>query len=168
MPRRFIHRHQPPHRLADWAKATTGVLAGLSLIVVAANWTGSQFLLAPLAASTVLLFGLPNSPASQPVNVIAGHFLASVLALALDQALPEAAWSVAAAVGIIFGVLALMRLTHPPAGAIPIIVMTAHPPWTAVLVPALAGPLILIVTAMLVHRLPPRSTYPLPLSPPRQ
>lgn len=163
MPRRFIHRHQPPHGLSRWAKAALGGLLGLAVVVMLGEWSGVPMLVAPLGASAVLLFGLPDSPLSQPANLIGGHVTATLLALVLDHLLPQSLWSVALAVGLVIGLLGVLRLTHPPAGADPIVVMTLHPDWSFLVTPVLTGTVTLVLVALLIHRLPPRSVYPLPV-----
>ncbi|CAA7624969.1 HPP family protein [Magnetospirillum sp. SS-4] len=163
MPRRFIHRHQPSHGSSNWAKAALGGLTGLAVVAMLGEWTGTPMLLAPLGASAVLLFGLPDSPLSQPVNLIGGHVIATLLALILDQVLPQSGWSIALAVGLVIGVLGMLRLTHPPAGADPIVVMMLHPDWSFLFTPVLVGTVTLVLVGLLIHRIPPRSVYPLPV-----
>lgn len=166
MPRRFVHRHQSSQPRWDWVKAGLGGTIGLGLLAVLGEWSGRPMLMAPLGASAVLLFALPNSALSQPANLVGGHVVATLMALALDHLLPQSGWSVAFAVGLVIGTLGLLRLTHPPAGADPIVVMMLHPDWTFVLTPVLAGSVALVLVAVLVHRLPPRSVYPLPVTHP--
>jgi len=167
MPRRLIHRHQPPHDLRRWVKAALGGILGLATVIMLSEWSGVPLLVAPLGASAVLLFGLPDSPLSQPANVVGGHVIATLLALGLDHLLPPSGWSMALAVGVVIGLLGVLRLTHPPAGADPIVVMMAHPDWDFLFTPVLLGSVVPVLMALLIHRLPPRSVYPLPLPPPR-
>jgi CBS-domain-containing membrane protein len=163
MPRRFVARHQPPTRLGTWLKAGAGALLALAVISGLGEWSGTQLLVAPLGASAMLVFGLPDSPLSQPANVIGGHLIATALALVLDRLLPGSGWSVALAVALVIGVLGALRITHPPAGADPVVVMMLHPGWGYLVAPVLAGTLALVAVAVLVHRLPPRRPYPLPV-----
>lgn len=163
MPRRFVHRHQPRPRLSNGVKAALGGVLGLASVAALGDLSGVQMIVAPLGASAVLLFGLPDSPLSQPANLVGGHVVATLLALLLDHLLPHNSWSMALAVGAVIGVLAALRLTHPPAGADPIVVMMAHPGWDFVLTPVLAGTVTLVLVALLIHRLPPRTHYPLAL-----
>jgi CBS-domain-containing membrane protein len=166
MPRRFIHRHQTSHRLSNWVKAGVGSVIGVAAIAMLGEWSGLPVLVAPLGASAVLLFGLPDNPLSQPANLIGGHLIASALALALDQVLPHSGWSIALAVGLVIAVLGVLRLTHPPAGADPIVVMMAHPGWEFLVTPVLVGAVTLVLLAVIIHRLPPRAVYPLPVARP--
>lgn len=168
MPRRFFHRHQISHHPASLAKAALGGLIGLAVVVMLGDWSGIPMLVAPMGASAVLLFGLPDNALSQPVNLVGGHVVATLMALVLDHMLPQSGWSMAVAVGLVIGTLGLLRLTHPPAGADPIVVMMAHPDWSFVITPVLAGTVTLVLVALCIHRLPPRSVYPLPVHRPVQ
>jgi CBS-domain-containing membrane protein len=111
----------------------------------------------------VLLFSAPNAPFAQPANVIGGYVLSTVIGLAVASILPIEWWSLGLAVGLAIAAMHLCRVTHPPAGAAPIIVLLARPGWGFVIFPALAGSVALLLCALAVQHLPPRTTYPLPL-----
>ena len=170
MPRRYFHRHQDRQCLTCWAKAGIGVVVALGIIAVLDQFGGAPLLAAPLGASAVLVFGMPDSPLSQPASVIGSHLLATAVGLAFDQLLPGGGWvAMALAVAVVMVLLAALRLTHPPAGADPLVVMMAHPGWGFLVMPVLVGTLTLVAVAVLIHRLPPRrSTYPLPVRPARE
>lgn len=162
MPKRFVRRHQPPSCRRSSLKA--GIGAALAIAVVA--WLGEQsgmpLLIAPFGASCVLLFAVPESPLSQPANVVGGHLLATGISLAVDAALPHSLWSMVLAFGLVIAAMSLLRLVHPPAGADPLLVMSGHPGWTFLFTPVLAGAVALVLIAWVVHRLPPVRSYPLP------
>ena len=57
--------------------------------------------------------------------------------------------------------MAMLRVTHPPAGAIPLVAFASHfdlPMLTAVV---LAGSVLMIAIGVLHHRIPPSQQYPL-------
>ena len=59
----------------------------------------------------------------------------------------------------------LLRVTHPPAGAVPLVAMAA-PDRALLLFPTLlVSAVVLVGLAILMHRLPPRVTYPRELPP---
>ena len=163
MPRRFLHRHQPPAASARWLKAGFGATIAFALIWFLGDAAGVPFVVAPLGASAVLVFGLPESPLSQPANVLGGHAVAAFLSLAVDHLAPRGPLVLAVTVGAIIALLGLIRLTHPPAGATALVVMLTHPDWSFLFTPVIAGSLVLVLVAVVVHRLPPRSVYPLPI-----
>ena len=165
MPRRYIFRHQTRPCLPCWVKAAMGTALALGMIAVVDDFGGAPLLAAPLGASAVMIFGFPEAPMAQPANVVGGHFIATSLALLADHFLPGGVIAMAATVAVVMVVLALARLAHPPAVANPLVVMMGHPGWGYLLMPVLLGSVILVLVAVLVHRLPPRSVYPLPVRP---
>jgi CBS-domain-containing membrane protein len=110
--------------------------------------------MAPFGATCVLLFSVPNSPLSQPANVMGGHILSTAVGLAAYTVLPVDWWSLALAVGIAISVMAALRVTHPPAGADPLVVMLSGPGWEYLLFPVAVGSLSLVIIANLFHHLP--------------
>lgn len=160
--KRFIHRHQPPSCRGCWLKAGVGAALAIGFIAWLGEHSGTLLLIAPFGATCVLLFALPDSPLSQPANVIGGHVLATGVALALDPMLPDTPMAIAVAVGAVIALMLLLRLTHPPAGADPLLVMTLHPDATFLVTPILIGAVVLVAIAMVMHRLPPARAYPLP------
>lgn len=163
MPRRFLHRHQKPGAAGGWLKAGLGATLAFVVVWLLGDLTGAAFIVAPMGASAVLIFGMPESPLSQPAHVIGGHALAATVALLSDHLLPGGPVTLAATVGFVIALLGLVRLTHPPAGATALVVMLTHPTWTFLATPVLTGAISLVLIAVAVHAMPPRRTYPLPI-----
>ena len=161
MVRRFIHRHLPGDNVVGWVKSGVGAALAMGIIGWIGEISHEPLLIAPFGASCVLLFAAPSSPLAQPVNVIAGHVAASALALSLRMVLPNEWWAIALAVGAAITVMAALRITHPPAGADPVVIFLSDPGWGFLLVPILTGSLVLVGVATLMHMIPPRSIYPL-------
>lgn len=166
--RRFVKRHQPPQCRIRATKAGLGALAGIAFVAWLGDVTGAMLLVAPFGATCVLLFALPDSPLSQPMNVICGHLMATAVSLAVDAALPPGWWSMALAVGLVIALMSVLRITHPPAGADPLVVLAIHPGIEFLIYPMLLGSAVLVAVATLVHRLPPRVAYPLPVATERE
>ena len=155
-------RHQPDVSPARWIKAGIGAFAAFALASALGDATGASFVFAPMAASAVLIYGVPESPLSQPAHVVGGHMVAAALALAADRLVPHSPLALVATVSAVIVVLGLMRLTHPPAGATALVVCLTHPGPMFLVNPVLASSLTLVAVAVAIHRLPPRTTYPLP------
>ena len=140
-------------------------LGGLLAIATVA-WlsvaTGNPLLMAPFGATCVLLFSVPSSPLSQPANVFGGHIVSTAIGLLLHMFLPVEWWSLGLAVGLSIAAMAALRVTHPPAGADPLVVFFDNPGWDYLGLPVAFGSLALIIIAWLFHRLPPRIVYPTP------
>lgn len=161
--KRFIHRHLPANGVAFWVKSGVGAALAMGIIGWIGEISHEPLLIAPFGASCVLLFSAPSSPLAQPVNVIGGHLVASAIAIVMRMYLPGDWWAIALAVGVVISVMAAMRLTHPPAGADPIVIFLSDPGWAFLVVPIFTGSLVLVGVATLMHLIPPRSTYPMVL-----
>lgn len=158
--KRFIARHHPAGPQWSWVKAGVGATLGIGVVGMIGHFSHMLLLIAPFGATSVLLFAVPESALSQPANVVGGHVVAAVVSIALRSVLPGDWWAIAIGVGVVVGVLAWARLTHPPAGADPIVIFLMHPGWPFVFLPILLGAIALVLVAMLVHLMPPRAVYP--------
>lgn len=161
MPRRFVHRHQPHAGLPFWLKAGLGSALGIGLLALLGDLSGSPLLIAPFGASAVLLFAIPQSPFAQPANLLGGHMLAASVSMGLVAVLPHSWWAVGLMVGVVIALMVATRLTHPPAGAVPIVVFVTDPGLEFLYAIVPGGAVILLLLAILVHWLPPRTIYPL-------
>lgn len=160
--RSFILRHQPGQSLAVVVKAGVGGLLAIGTVAWLSHVAGNPLLMAPFGATCVLLFSVPNSPLSQPANVFGGHIVSTAIGLLLHMFLPVEWWSLGLAVGLSIAAMAALRVTHPPAGADPLVVFFDNPGWDYLGLPVAFGSLALIIIAWLFHRLPPRIVYPTP------
>ena len=67
------------------------------------------------------------------------------------------------AVGLTLFLMQTLRITHPPAGAIPVLASAMHEDSTRLFITLLVGCLGILVMAIIVPgRLPPRRRYPAP------
>lgn len=163
MVKRYFHRHQSANTAMCWIKSGLGAALGMGVVGIFGELSDAPFLIAPFGASCVLLFSVPSSPLAQPANVIGGHVVASAVAIALRMVLPPDWWAIALAVGAVITVMAMLRITHPPAGADPVVIFLTDPGWSFLIVPILPGAMVLVGIATLVHMIPPRTLYPMVL-----
>src|ERR1700733_15773879 len=101
-----------------------GGLGGFLAIGALALLSGSlnvMLLLGSFGASCVLLFGYPDAPFAQPMNVIGGHVICTVIGLAALHWLGPQPWALALAVGCSIAAMMAARTVHPPAGSTPVI-----------------------------------------------
>lgn len=157
--RRFVQFKQPK---ASWRELIISLVGGALTIGVLALITevsNLELLWAPFGGTCVLLFAAHTSPFSQPMNVIGGHLLSATVSYLLLAVLPHQTWALALTVGFVIAGMRLARVTHPPAGANPIVIYLTKDSWLLVL-PALAlGALAIVVVALLVHKVS-RTPYP--------
>lgn len=136
-------------KTVDLARASLGAALGLVLAGLALLGLGLGWLIAPLGASAVLIYAVPNSPLAQPWSVIAGNTLSALVALALLTALPHGPWVAPLAVGLAIIAMMVGRALHPPGGAVAFLVeMSGSTDWLLTLVPVMAGSALLVGVGM--------------------
>lgn len=141
-------------------KSGVGAIVGMGAISGLSMATDMPLLIAPLGATAVLLFGQPASPLSQPVNVFGGYVLAAAIGVGAAQVFPGAWWAAAIAVGVVIAAMLALRVTHPPAGAIPLVASATPFQGNMLFGAVLIGSVSLVALALLHHRIPPRHDYP--------
>jgi len=116
--------------------------------------------MAPFGATSVLIFGVPDSPLAQPRNVVGGNFLAALLSLIVLQFLGSSPWAMGFAVSSAIAIMQITGTLHPPSGAVALVVMMTKPDWKFLFTPALEGSIILVLFAVIFNNLAVERTYP--------
>lgn len=158
--RTFTARHEPSGLLLSHMKSGSGAIVGMSLVGILASVTGLPMLIAPLGATAVLLFGQPASPLAQPMNIFAGYLVATLIGVGAALAFPGLWVSAAIAVGVSLALMLMLRVTHPPAGAVPLVATASPYQGSTLFIVVLLGCIILLTLALLHHWIPPRVQYP--------
>jgi CBS-domain-containing membrane protein len=145
-------------KYAVWSflSGTLGILA----IYWVTELSGHPLVIGSFGASAVLLFGANESVLAQPRNLIGGHVLSALVAVLMVAAFGSTPLTTALAVGFALLVMNLTHTTHPPGGATALIGVQAAADPSFVLVPVLAGALILLVTAMFTNNVVHHRKYP--------
>src|SRR5260370_26865105 len=104
--RRFITLHQPRNDMRKTVLAGLGGAVAIGFLGFLTFSSGHALLMAPFGASCVLLFSLPASPLSQPMNVIGGHVVSALVRLPLRLFLPDEWWAGSIAGGLAISLLA--------------------------------------------------------------
>ncbi|NOI31437.1 HPP family protein [Vibrio coralliilyticus] len=112
---------------------------------------GMAWLMAPLGATAVLVFGVPDSPLANAKNVVLGHLITALIGVAFLQSIGPSALGLALATGTAVSAMLLTRTTHPPAGANPLLIMLTGQGWDFVLTPVLTGAIVIVLLAHLWH-----------------
>ena len=119
------------------------------------------FIIASFGSSMVLLFGYPESPFAQPKNVFFGHLLTALVGMFFLQFIPLPIFIIIPlAVGFGVGLMILFKVTHPPAGGNPIIVIIGSVSIDYLLSPVISGSIIIIIFAIILNRLILKKKYP--------
>ena len=158
-----------PTNRRDTAAGAAG--AGLALLLCAVLAIGGGvdlssgiFLIAPMGATTVILFALPNSPLAQPWSAVVGNTVSALVALGVHQATRDPALAIGVSACLSLGAMFVTRSLHPPGGAVAL-TASLNPAMmdtlglNFVLVSVFLGTVVLVVFAMLWHRLNGR-VYP--------
>ncbi len=148
----------------------TGSFLGISAVAWLNHFffEGSDLtlMLGSLGASAVLVYGAVRSPLAQPRNLMGGHILSAIVGVACWKLLHPYPWlAEAMAVSTAIALMHATRTLHPPGGATALIAVIGSPGihklgFWYVLMPATAGPLILLVVALLVNNIPASRRYP--------
>ncbi|MBW4418584.1 MAG: HPP family protein [Myxacorys californica WJT36-NPBG1] len=149
---------RPHHRHVFWS--WFGSFLAITATSYLALKTNSPLLMAPFGATSVLIFGVPESPLAQPRNVIGGNLLAALVSLIILHLLGSSPWAMGMAVSSAIGIMQLTGTLHPPSGAVALVVMMTRPDWQFLLAPALEGSLILVLCAVVFNNLAEERTYP--------
>lgn len=118
-----------------------------------ASVTEVALVMAPFGATTVLVFGLPNSPLAQPKNVVLGHLITALIGVIFTQWIGVTPLTLAIATGLGVSMMLLTKTTHPPAGANPILIMLSGQSWWFLIFPVLSGALIIVAVGKLFQLL---------------
>ncbi|MGP8305316.1 HPP family protein [Vibrio sp. YIC-376] len=102
-------------------------------------------LMAPFGATTVLVFGVPDSPLAQPKNVIFGHLITALVGVIFTQYVGVSPLTLALATGIAVSLMLATKTTHPPAGANPLLIMLSGQGWAFLITPVLVGAVLIVL-----------------------
>lgn len=126
----------------------------------------SLFLIGSFGASSVLIYGIVNSPLAQPRNLIGGHVVCALVGVTVHKIIPDQIWlSSAFAVSVSIVLMQVTKTLHPPGGATALIANIGSEKIKAlgymyVLSPVLSGVLILLLVAVMVNRFAAHRKYP--------
>lgn len=147
------------HKGIAYGLQGTGAFLAVFAALLLGQWSEIALLMAPFGASCVLAFAVPDSPLAQPRSIVGGHLLSTAIGLALLHTAGFHAWTAALALGLSIMAMQWTRTLHPPAGADPLLVMTAGSAWSFLWSPVLLGSLLIVAVAWGYHRAC-RRTYP--------
>lgn len=137
---------------------------GAAIAILALAWSSvsleTALLMAPFGASCVLLFSVPSSPLAQPKSVVFGHLLASLVGVVLGLFFDPSPWSMSAGVAFAVALMSYFRVTHPPAGADPLVILAGFKGPEFLLFPVLFGSVALVLIACVFHRYLTEIPYP--------
>ena len=160
--------------LVDWREhlfTFIGAFMGIAIIgfINSKYFIASDnlFLIGSFGASSVLIYGVINSPLAQPRNLVGGHLVSAIIGVLVYKIFPTETWLGAAlAVSLSIVAMQMTKTLHPPGGATALIANIGSEKIKAlgfmyVLNPVLTGVLVLLVVALVVNNLTPHRSYPI-------
>jgi CBS domain-containing membrane protein len=141
-----------------------GVLAFIQSIHFKGN--DAVYLIGSFGASSVLVYGIIQSPFSQPRNLVGGHVISAIIGVTVHKLVPDIIW-IAAPLAVSFSII-FMQITktlHPPGGATALIAIIGSDKikslgYLYVFSPVLIGVLILLLTALIFNNMTSSRKYP--------
>ncbi|WP_239952864.1 HPP family protein [Pantoea sp. Z09] len=151
--------------------ASVGAGFGLTITSLISHWLLGQvnlWFVAPMGASAVLLFGLPNSPLAQPWSIVGGNMVAAAIGVTAAMTIPYAPLACGVAACLAIAAMFQLRCLHPPSGAVALTAIlgggSVHQlGYHYILTPVLLNSLCLALLAILFNNLAGRR-YPHPLA----
>jgi CBS domain-containing membrane protein len=130
---RWLRRFQPLPMKVDAReriRVVGGALLGIALTAIFSHgFAGTAFdpwLIAPMGASAVLVFGVPASPMAQPWAVVGGNTISALVGIGCAIWIPEPQTAAACAVSLAIAAMFLLGCLHPPGGASALLVVLTH------------------------------------------
>lgn len=150
--------------------AFLGSFIGIGIIAYLQSQTLPQsdvvYLIGSFGASSVLVYGVIQSPLAQPTNLIGGHLISAVIGVTVYKFIPDIVWLTAPlAVSLSIVCMQMTKTLHPPGGATALIAIAGSEKiknlgYWYVLSPVLSGVLILLVVALVFNNMAHSRQYP--------
>jgi CBS domain-containing membrane protein len=124
------------------------------------------YLIGSFGASSVLVYGVIQSPLAQPRNLIGGHVVSAIAGVTVQLFTPDILWITAPlAVSMSIVLMQVTKTLHPPGGATALIAVTGSAEiknlgYWYVLTPVLTGCLILLAIALIFNNVTSKRQYP--------
>jgi hypothetical protein len=152
--------YQPKFSFAQGMLSWVGSLVVIEALVYLSTCTHYPLMAAPFGATAVLVYGVPDSPLSQPRNIIGGNCIGAIVSILLTQYCGSEPWVIGLAVAMTLKLMKLTRTLHPPGGAIALVGVMSHASWNFLFAPALVGSLIIVLWTWIFNNLTPGRSYP--------
>ena len=156
---------------AELVRSCAGALLGILMTgLVSAQVLGptaaAVWLMAPMGASAVLLFGVPASPLAQPWSIVGGNLVAALIGVSCSQLIGAPVVAAAAAIFLAIAAMFALHCLHPPSGAVALTAVLGgaqvhEAGYGFVIAPVGLNTALLVVVALLYNNLTGRR-YPHP------
>ena len=141
-----------------------GAFLGIYGVAMLGQWLCIEhhlFLLGSFGASAVLIYGAPQADFSQPRNILGGHVISALVAVALVKVSEgRLSFELQCALGVALAIMAMhfSATMHPPGGATALIFVMGGSSihslgWVYPFAPIGLGACVMLVVALLVNNL---------------
>ncbi|OIR03228.1 HPP family protein [mine drainage metagenome] len=150
----------------SWIGAFLGMSAVAWVDHLFFEGTDLILMIGSFGASAVLIYGAIRSPLAQPRNLLGGHILSAIVGVSCWKLFQHYPWlAEAMAVATAIALMHATRTLHPPGAATSLIAVMGSPAlhrlgYWYVLIPAILGPVIMLLVAVLVNNIPESRRYP--------
>ena len=125
------------------------------------------YLIGSFGASSVLVYGVIESPLAQPRNLIGGHVVSATIGVTIQQLIPDliyVAAPLAVSMSIVF--MQITKTLHPPGGATALIAVTGslelkNLGYWYVISPVFVGCMVLLIVALVFNNMTSKRQYPI-------
>lgn len=129
------------------------VITGLTTYLLLGKDVNAMWLIAPMGASSVLLFAVPASPLAQPWSIMGGNIIAAIVGVTCAKLIGEPILAAGLAAAIAIAAMFAFRCIHPPSGAVALTAVLGGPAvhamgYSFVLMPVALNSLLLLLTAL--------------------
>jgi CBS domain-containing membrane protein len=129
------------------------VLTGLTTYLILGKDVHAMWLIAPMGASSVLLFAVPASPLAQPWSIMGGNIIAAIIGVTCAKLIGEPILAAGLAAALAIAGMFAFRCIHPPSGAVALTAVLGGPAvyamgYSFVLIPVALNSLLLLLTAL--------------------
>ncbi len=124
------------------------------------------YLIGSFGASSVLVYGVIESPLAQPRNLIGGHVISAIIGVTVQKLAPDLIYITAPlAVSLSIVLMQISKTLHPPGGATALIAVTGSTElknigYWYVISPVIVGCLILLIVALIFNNMTSNRHYP--------
>ena len=125
------------------------------------------YLIGSFGASSVLVYGVIESPLAQPRNLIGGHVVSALIGVTVQKIVPDILWLAAPlAVSLSIILMQITKTLHPPGGATALIAVTGSVElknigYWYVISPVFVGCMILLIVALVFNNMTEKRQYPI-------
>ena len=147
--------HSPHKSTRNSLISGVGIFLCIASCGYIAEFADVPLIIAPFGATAFAIIGLSHTPIAQPANVLGGYLVATLTTFAAKFLLPHEIYSLAICVAAASFLMFRLRLSHPPAAGIPIIIFYMEPrPGSEFLIfPVMAGALLLVVIGVIYNKI---------------